>query len=278
MRRKTAVLILSASLSIMASMTAFAGVWLEDAKGWWYQNDDGTYPHNGWEQIGGEYYYFQDDGYVLRSATTPDGYYVGMDGAWIPEGSEEAKRQRIASEKFVDVSKYFNTDLQDFEKAKTLLNVTEYHVEADWCGWYEPFVSADQNVKRLAYRAAYDENRTNEYYEKSSLRIDYDATTNQIICIYGDKELFVDEDIRYASDLKTLAEEAGATDIFYENNDYTRDEWGLIGNTFVPTGRKELVHRDEVSFTWNNLKYSYSYYQNSLRDTSKPYGLIISRK
>ena len=57
--------------------------WKQDNTGWWYQNADGSYPANTWKEIGGKQYYFGSDGYMLENTTTPDGYQVGADGAWI---------------------------------------------------------------------------------------------------------------------------------------------------------------------------------------------------
>ena len=85
-KKRMAIAILAAGLSAVAVMPAFAGQWKSDFKGWWYQNDDGSYPNNGWEEIDGSYYYFQSDGYALMSTTTPDGYTVDADGAWTVNG------------------------------------------------------------------------------------------------------------------------------------------------------------------------------------------------
>ena len=57
--------------------------WKQDQNGWWYQNSDGTYPTNTWKEINGKQYYFGSNGYMLSNTTTPDGYKVGVDGAWI---------------------------------------------------------------------------------------------------------------------------------------------------------------------------------------------------
>ena len=74
-----------ASAVIMSVFPAavFAGTWRLDNNGWWYQNDDGSWTSNGWQEIGGKYYYFNGSGYMLANTTTPDGYQVGADGAWI---------------------------------------------------------------------------------------------------------------------------------------------------------------------------------------------------
>lgn len=63
---------------------AFAGEWKTSPSGWWYQNDDGTYLADGWQWIDEKYYYFNKDGYMAAN-TWIDNYYVGEDGAWIPD-------------------------------------------------------------------------------------------------------------------------------------------------------------------------------------------------
>ncbi|MCD8221966.1 MAG: hypothetical protein LUD07_07245 [Clostridiales bacterium] len=37
----------------------------------------------GWFQQGGKWYYCNEDGEMLANTRTPDGYYVGADGAWV---------------------------------------------------------------------------------------------------------------------------------------------------------------------------------------------------
>lgn len=80
-----------------------AGAWLLDSVGWWYCNADRSYTVNNWQLIDNKWYYFNEVGYMktgwilwngqwyycgsdgamLANTTTPDGYYVGSDGAWI---------------------------------------------------------------------------------------------------------------------------------------------------------------------------------------------------
>lgn len=40
--------------------------WHEDAKGWWFQNADGTYPKNEWMRVYWDWYYFDGDGYAVK--------------------------------------------------------------------------------------------------------------------------------------------------------------------------------------------------------------------
>lgn len=51
--------------------------WVLDSKGWWYRNADGSWPKSCWKEIGGDWYYFGEDGYALHS-----GWFYGPDGAW----------------------------------------------------------------------------------------------------------------------------------------------------------------------------------------------------
>ena len=85
------ITVLAVLLTLSMSVCAFAGQWLQDATGWWYQNDDGTGPV-GWAWIDGnhdgiaECYYFNEAGYCLMNTTTPDGYTVDANGAWTING------------------------------------------------------------------------------------------------------------------------------------------------------------------------------------------------
>ena len=82
---------------IIVSMTAFAGQWRENEKGWWYDNEDGTYPASCWKWIDGngdgvaECYYFNKDGYMLAGGKAPDGKTVTEEGKWIKEGDIQTR-------------------------------------------------------------------------------------------------------------------------------------------------------------------------------------------
>lgn len=86
--RKWAVVAGTAFLALNTAITALAGSWKQDNTGWWYQEADGSYPVNTWQWIDGnhdgiaECYYFDQNGYLLTAAFTPDGYQVNENGAW----------------------------------------------------------------------------------------------------------------------------------------------------------------------------------------------------
>lgn len=73
-------------MMLLTATPAFAGQWKLDNNGWWYQNDDSSYPVNSWQWIDGKCYYFNTSGYCLINTVTPDGYTVDETGAWIVNG------------------------------------------------------------------------------------------------------------------------------------------------------------------------------------------------
>lgn len=90
----------------VAGGSGAAGEWaqVEDGR-YWFRYPDGTYPANEWKEIGGQWYFFNAEGYMqtgwitwneksyyctengnmLSDCMTPDGYWVGADGAWIQQ-------------------------------------------------------------------------------------------------------------------------------------------------------------------------------------------------
>jgi len=77
--------VLVSLLALIHAGVGLAAEWQQDNTGWKYQNDDGSYSTSKWQEIGGKHYYFDENSYILKDTTTPDGYQVGRDGAWIQE-------------------------------------------------------------------------------------------------------------------------------------------------------------------------------------------------
>lgn len=80
--------------------TTAAG-WQKNDTGWWYATNAAmtTWHSNGWQWLDGnhdgiaECYYFDQNGYALTNTTTPDGYQVNGDGAWIVNGVVQTRQQ-----------------------------------------------------------------------------------------------------------------------------------------------------------------------------------------
>ena len=92
-----AAVMMAAVMTAGTASTAMAAEWKQDSKGWWWQNDDGSYPAASWQWLDGnhdgvaECYYFDQAGYMLSNAKTPDGYQVNADGAWVVNGAVQTK-------------------------------------------------------------------------------------------------------------------------------------------------------------------------------------------
>lgn len=91
---------LAVCLTMGTGLTAMAGTWRRGAapneNRWWYDFDNGSYAM-GWQWIDGnqdgtaEAYYFDESGWLLTGAITPDGYTVDANGAWIVNGQVQTK-------------------------------------------------------------------------------------------------------------------------------------------------------------------------------------------
>ena len=93
--KKWIVAAAAAGMSVLFSMAAFAAGWelgtAEHASQWKYVNEDSSLL-TGWHVIDGnkdgiaEWYYFDQEGWLATSCTTPDGYTVNENGAWVKDG------------------------------------------------------------------------------------------------------------------------------------------------------------------------------------------------
>lgn len=99
--KKIITTIATLAACLIFSMTSFAGTWQQDSTGWWWQNDDGSWPASQWEWLDGnrdglaECYYFDNRGYCMLNAVTPDGYHVNADGAWTENGAVQYRQTNV---------------------------------------------------------------------------------------------------------------------------------------------------------------------------------------
>ena len=99
------------SMVALASPPALEGWKLNDT-GWWYRKSDGTYPIGSWKNINNKWYYFDDNGYMVKdswvsnyyvgsdgamlvSTVTPDGYNVLENGEWVEESQAEVQNNTM---------------------------------------------------------------------------------------------------------------------------------------------------------------------------------------
>ena len=69
-------------LSGTFSLYVSAASWKQNTSGWWYENDDGSYPSNQWKQVDGKWYYFNSSGYMATGWNSINGayYYFNSSG------------------------------------------------------------------------------------------------------------------------------------------------------------------------------------------------------
>lgn len=102
MKKGNKMVLCAAMFAVLGGViTSFADEWKADARGWYYDKG-GTSAASEWIADDGKWYYVGADGYMLSdawvgnyyvgsdgamlvNATTPDGYQVGADGAWMQE-------------------------------------------------------------------------------------------------------------------------------------------------------------------------------------------------
>lgn len=98
MRKRILTALVAMVMATAMSLTAFAGTWQKDSVGWWWENDDSSYPVSSWQWLDGdkdgvaECYYFNEAGYMLANTITPDGYQVNANGAWVVDGAVQTKQ------------------------------------------------------------------------------------------------------------------------------------------------------------------------------------------
>ena len=89
--------------AVLPAGQTYAGEWRQDETGFWYQEDDGSYPINSWKWIDGngdgiaECYFFDRSGYLAVNTTTPDGYTVDENGAWVLDGVVQTRSAEEAA-------------------------------------------------------------------------------------------------------------------------------------------------------------------------------------
>ncbi len=163
--KRVAALVMAASMVLGSTMTSMAASWQQNATGWWWQNDDGSWPANTWQWLDGngdgvaECYYFDSNGYMAANTTTPDGYQVNADGAWVVNGAVQTQTTQPAQTTNTDVMTGYNSDGIS-NAAIDILN----HTQAENAKYGEVSVYNGNGVYGLLNRVVYNNGLTAEYY------------------------------------------------------------------------------------------------------------------
>ena len=134
------------AVTILGATPAYAGQWMQDSAGWWWQNDDGSYPTSEWRWLDGnndgvsEKYYFGADGYMLSNGAAPDGQLVDGSGAWIENGVVQTETTEwslkdvdlnLTDEEYAQLEAFLNKDWSKKGSTEAVENADVIEVDAD---------------------------------------------------------------------------------------------------------------------------------------------------
>ena len=70
---------LAVALAVMTlAQPVSAANWVHNNVGWWWQEDNGSYPANQWKAINGKWYWFDSNGYMATGWR-----YIGGKWYWL---------------------------------------------------------------------------------------------------------------------------------------------------------------------------------------------------
>lgn len=76
--------IANAIVSGLTGQSVVGGEWIQKGNRWWYKHTDGSYTTNNWEQIEGEWYFFDEEGWMctgwIKSPFSGKDYYLWSTG------------------------------------------------------------------------------------------------------------------------------------------------------------------------------------------------------
>lgn len=152
-RKIAAALCLSAVFTSASLSAVLAGEWksLEGGEYWqkWYEEDDGTYPQNKWEMIGGKWYHFDEDGYLDVGMRVLDGNeyilmrsgametdrdfgigYLGSDGIWHLKEVEPAVYEEMCRTWGIDIDQIME-DCEENEETSYTCSTAAFPMDTE---------------------------------------------------------------------------------------------------------------------------------------------------
>ena len=84
--------LMTMAATILSATPAYAGQWMQDGNGWWWQNDNGSYPAFTWAWCDGnhdgigENYFFDENGYMSMDTAAQE-IAVNENGAMLYNGA-----------------------------------------------------------------------------------------------------------------------------------------------------------------------------------------------
>lgn len=227
MKRKMMMAAVTAVMSVMMGMTAFAGDWKSDVNGWWRQNDDASYPTNTWQWIDGnkdgvaECYYFDAAGYCLMNTTTPDNFQVNENGAWVVNGVVQTQTVQAPQPELTAKANLQDITLEDFVRYDHKFKNNFTYGGEDWNG------ASQYRVGNGGYET-YADFYLGSQYEKLAFKVnprtdDFTDGMVDILTVFDQQTGEVLETERITRDTRKLELEVDVTGVEYLRIQIKRD-------------------------------------------------------
>lgn len=110
-----------------------SGAWIQDTVGWWYKNQDGTYPKSCWQQLSyngnTEWYHFDEKGYMQT------GWFTDTDGNiyYLHAIGDGTRGRMVTGWNLIDEKWYYFNTVSDGTRGALFINRETpdgYHVDA----------------------------------------------------------------------------------------------------------------------------------------------------
>ena len=121
-------------LSMGLSFTSYCAVWQQDAKGWWYVKDDGSFIKGDWLREGNNWYYFDPDGYMATGWVKVNDKWYCMDdnGVMLKNTEKDGFNLAFDGSLLTSVRSQEKSTLTDVQKRvidKTIASLVDWHVD-----------------------------------------------------------------------------------------------------------------------------------------------------
>lgn len=151
--RLAAIVLLMILASAFPSLAENQPSWMMDQTTgkWYFIQPDGTAFKNGWLKLGELWYCFDADGVLYVNTTTPDGYVVDANGAWV-DPSTSGSRVAYTLQMMRNKPEVVIGGVQDFwinvTSGTTEFKALEWSMDKEGiAAWVTPPTSADTRVQ-----------------------------------------------------------------------------------------------------------------------------------
>lgn len=183
-------------------MTALAGQWTNDSIGWHYDKTGyGNFAANEWLWIDGnndgiaECYCFDGTSFMYANTTTPDGYAVNGNGAWVVNGVVQTKQVETTEvpqdsetasvyiKELTPVKSFYGVETEDSIKddfGNLYSNTSVIDCRRGWGDCYSIYYNADNYTKLKADKIAMAKAPADAEAEEITVAI-YDGNTDELL-------------------------------------------------------------------------------------------------